>query len=35
MEINTVTYDPSVISSGEMETVLKRAGTYRDTFKNE
>ena len=30
-EINTVTYDPSVVTVKEMESALKRAGTYRGT----
>ena len=28
-EINTVTYDPSVITPDEMVSALKAAGTYR------
>jgi hypothetical protein len=32
-EINTVYYDPKVISIEEMELVLKRAGTYIETVK--
>jgi hypothetical protein len=32
-EINTVYYDPSKITVEEMEEVLKRAGTYRKTFR--
>jgi hypothetical protein len=27
-EINTVYYDPVIITIGEMERVLKKAGTY-------
>jgi len=32
-EINTVYYDPSVISIEEMEMALKKAGTYLGTLK--
>jgi hypothetical protein len=32
MEINTVHFDPSEITTGEMEEILKRAGTYRETI---
>jgi len=32
-EINTVYYDPSVITIEEMERALKRAGTYEDTVR--
>jgi peptide methionine sulfoxide reductase MsrA len=32
-EINTVYYDPKVISIEEMELVLKKAGTYIETVK--
>ncbi len=32
-EINTVYYDPSEITIGEMENVLKKAGTYKETIK--
>jgi len=32
-EINTVYYDPAVITIREMETVLKKAGTYTGTVK--
>jgi len=28
-EINTVDYDPAVISTAEMISALKKAGTYR------
>jgi hypothetical protein len=31
MEINTVTYDRTVISIEEMEDVLRKARTYRKT----
>ncbi len=34
-EINTVIYDPSLIGIEEMETVLKKAGTYKGTAKKE
>lgn len=34
MEINSVWYDPSEITVEEMEDVLKKAGTYRKTFKD-
>jgi copper chaperone CopZ len=30
-EINTVTYDPSVVTEAEMEAALKSAGTYLGT----
>ena len=32
-EINTVYYDPAVITIEEMETALKKAGTYLGTDK--
>jgi hypothetical protein len=32
-EINSVYYDPKVISIEEMERVLKKAGTYIETVK--
>ena len=32
-EINTVHYDPSIISIEEMEKILKKAGTYRGTVR--
>jgi len=31
-EINTVWYDPSVITVEEMEEALRKARTYRKTF---
>jgi hypothetical protein len=34
MEINTVWYDHSEITVEEMEDSLKKAGTYRKTFKD-
>ena len=30
-EINTVTYDPAMITREQMVSVLKKAGTYRGT----
>lgn len=33
LETNTVYYDPSRITVGEMEDALKRAGTYRETLR--
>jgi hypothetical protein len=30
-EINTVTYDPNTITTDEMVSALKAAGTYRGT----
>ena len=33
MEINTVYYDPSKITTEEMENALKKAGTYKKTLK--
>ncbi|MDX2453901.1 hypothetical protein [Desulfosarcina sp.] len=30
-EINTVTYDPAVITRDQMVTALKKAGTYTGT----
>jgi len=33
-EINTVYYDPALISVPEMEAALKKAGTYLETEKN-
>lgn len=32
-EINTVYYDPAVITIREMETALKKAGTYTGTVE--
>ena len=32
-EINTVIYDPALITTGEMEKALREAGTYRGTVK--
>ena len=32
-EINTVYFDPAVITIEKMETALKNAGTYRETVK--
>jgi len=32
-EINTVLYDPSLVTVPEMEAALKAAGTYRGTLK--
>jgi hypothetical protein len=32
-EINTVYYDPAVITIKEMESALKRAGTYLGTVR--
>jgi hypothetical protein len=32
-EINTVYYDPALITIEEMEKALKKAGTYRGTVK--
>jgi copper chaperone CopZ len=32
-EINTVYYDPEVITIEEMEIALKKAGTYVETVK--
>jgi hypothetical protein len=34
MEINTVYYDPGLISVPEMEAALRQAGTYLGTEKN-
>jgi len=34
MEINTVWYDHSEITIGAMENALKKAETYRQTFKD-
>ena len=34
-EINTVYYNPSEITIGEMEKVLKKAGTYKETINTE
>jgi hypothetical protein len=34
MEINSVWYDSSEITVEEMEDALKKAGTYRKTFKD-
>jgi len=30
-EINTVTFDPSLVTVGEMAAALREAGTYRGT----
>ena len=35
MEINTVDYDPAVISIKEMEKALKKSGTYKKTIKDQ
>jgi hypothetical protein len=35
MEINSVTYDPAEIAIDDMEQVLKKAGTYRETIRGE
>jgi hypothetical protein len=32
-EINTVFYDPALITIDEMEEALKQAGTYRGTVQ--
>ena len=32
-EINTVYYDPDLITREEMEKALKSAGTYRETIQ--
>jgi hypothetical protein len=32
MEINTVHFDPSKITIGHMEEILKKKGTYRETI---
>ena len=32
-EINTVFYDPTLITITEMEEALKKSGTYRETVK--
>ena len=34
-EINTVYYDPAVVSVEEMENALKKAKTYRGTAENQ
>ena len=34
-EINTVYYDPAVISVEEMEAALKKAGTYLGTINSQ
>jgi hypothetical protein len=34
-EINRVYYDPALISVEEMESALKRAGTYRGRVKSD
>lgn len=34
MEANTVVYDGSQITVEEMEKALKKAGTYRKTFRD-
>jgi len=33
-EINTVWYDPAVITVEDMENALEKAGTYKKTFKD-
>jgi hypothetical protein len=33
MEANTVVYDPDRISVEQMEQAVRRAGTYRKTFR--
>lgn len=35
MEINRVSYDPTEISIEDMEKVLEKAGTYRETITGE
>jgi hypothetical protein len=35
MEINTVVYDPQIITVEEMESVLQKAGTYKGIVKSE
>jgi hypothetical protein len=35
MEVDTVTYDRRVITTGEMEDALKRAGTYLKTMQED
>jgi len=35
MEINRVSYDPAEISIEDMEKLLKKAGTYRETVTGE
>ena len=35
MEINRVSYDPAEISIEDMEKVLEKAGTYRETITGE
>jgi len=32
-EVNTVYYDPTLVTIAEMEAALKKAGTYRGTIK--
>jgi copper chaperone CopZ len=32
-EINTVHYDPAIVTIEEMEETLKKAGTYRGTVR--
>jgi hypothetical protein len=34
MEINSVWYNPSEITIEEMEDALKKAETYRETFRD-
>jgi hypothetical protein len=34
-EINTVYYDPAVVTVEEMENALKKARTYRGTAENQ
>jgi len=33
MEVNTVVFDPAQITVEQMEDALKKAGTYRKTFR--
>jgi hypothetical protein len=35
MEVNTVTYDRTVITAAEMEKALKKAGTYLKTMQGD
>lgn len=35
MEANTVVYDPGRISVEQMEEALRKAGTYRKTFRRQ
>jgi hypothetical protein len=34
MEINTVVYDSTLITVEQMEEALRKAGTYRKTFRD-